>query len=140
MRRLTLAERQVVEIAKALARAPSVLILDEATSALPPRETEWLLDLSRTLSRSGMLVIFISHRLAEVRQVADSVTVFRNGKTVASHPIGEVSDDEIIAEMLGRQMERLYPERKPTATANDRAADPRSCCRRPPRRRRSRPA
>ena len=118
VRRLTLAERQVVEIAKALARAPSVLILDEATSALPPRETEWLLDLSRTLSRSGLLVIFISHRLAEVRQVADRVTVFRNGKTVASHPIGEVSDDEIIAEMLGRQMERLYPERMPTATAN----------------------
>lgn len=118
VRRLTLAERQVVEIAKALARAPSVLILDEATSALPPRETEWLLDLSRTLSRSEMLVIFISHRLAEVRQVADRVTVFRNGKTVASHPIGEVSDDEIIAEMLGRHMERLYPERKLTATAN----------------------
>jgi ribose transport system ATP-binding protein len=118
VRRLTLAERQVVEIAKALARAPSVLILDEATSALPPRETEWLLNLSRTLSRSGMLVIFISHRLAEVRHVADSVTVFRNGKTVASHPIDEVSDDEIIAEMLGRRMERLYPERKPTATSN----------------------
>ncbi len=94
-----------------------MLILDEATSALAPRETEWLLELSRTLSRSGMLVIFISHRLAEVRQVADSVTVFRNGKTVASHPIGEVSDDEIITEMLGRQMDRLYPERKPTATA-----------------------
>ena len=117
VRRLTLAERQVVEIAKALARAPSVLILDEATSALAPRETEWLLALSRTLSRSGMLVIFISHRLAEVRQVADSVTVFRNGKTVASHPIGAVSDDEIITEMLGRQLDRLYPERKPTATA-----------------------
>ena len=87
-----------------------------------------------------MLVIFISHRLAEVRQVADSVTVFRNGKTVASHPIGEVSDDEIIAEMLGRQMERLYPERKPTATANIALRTRGLVCRRAARRRRSRPA
>ena len=118
VRRLTLAERQVVEIAKALARSPSVLILDEATSALPPRETEWLLKISRDLARNGMLVIFISHRLAEVRQVADQVTVFRNGKTVASHAIGEVSDDEIITEMLGRHLDRLYPERIPTSTEN----------------------
>jgi ribose transport system ATP-binding protein len=116
VRRLTLAERQVVEIAKALARSPSVLILDEATSALLPRETEWLLGLSRQLAAAGLLVIFISHRLAEVRQVADSVTVFRNGKTVATHAIAEVSDDAIISEMLGRKLDRLYPERVPTAT------------------------
>ena len=70
VRRLTLAERQVIEIAKALARDPSVLILDEATSALPPRESEWLLELARELAASGKLVIYISHRLQEVRRVA----------------------------------------------------------------------
>ncbi|MBA3520580.1 MAG: sugar ABC transporter ATP-binding protein, partial [Rhizobiales bacterium] len=116
VRRLTLAERQVVEIAKALARAPSTLILDEATSALPPRETEWLLGLARQLAASGMLVVFISHRIAEVRQVADRLTVFRNGMTVAAHRTTAVSDDEIIAAMLGRRLERLYPERTRTAT------------------------
>ncbi len=116
VRRLSLADRQVVEIAKALARDPSVLILDEATSALAPRETEWLLGLAGRLAASGMLVVYISHRLAEVRQVAQRLTVFRNGTTVAAHDTASVSDDEIIAEMLGRRMERLYPNRVDTAT------------------------
>ena len=116
VRRLTLAERQVVEIAKALAREPDVLILDEATSALAPRETEWLLGLAFELAGAGKLVIYISHRLAEVRHVASRVTVFRNGVTVAAHDTAAVSDDEIIAEMLGRRMDRLYPEKVATAT------------------------
>jgi ribose transport system ATP-binding protein len=116
IRRLNLAERQIVEIAKGLARNPSILILDEATSALAPRETEWLLGLSRKFARAGKLVIFISHRMSEVRQVADRVTVFRNGATVASHQTVAVSDEAIVAEMLGRRLDRLYPERKPTAT------------------------
>ena len=116
VRRLPLAERQVVEIAKALARDPKVLILDEATSALAPRETEWLLALARHLAAEGRLVIYISHRLAEVRSIADRVTVFRNGATVSSHDTGAVSDDQIISEMLGRRLDRLYPERKGTST------------------------
>ena len=116
LRRLNLAERQIVEIAKGLARDPSILILDEATSALAPRETEWLLGLSRKLAHAGKLVIFISHRMSEVRQVADRVTVFRNGATVACHQTVAVSDEAIVAEMLGRRLDRLYPERKPTAT------------------------
>jgi ribose transport system ATP-binding protein len=116
VRRLTLAERQVVEIAKALARDPKVLILDEATSSLAPRETEWLLGLATRFAGEGKLVIYISHRLQEVRQVAQRVTVFRNGQTVAAHDTAAVSDDEIIAEMLGRRMDRLYPERRDTAT------------------------
>ena len=117
VRRLTLAERQVVEIAKALARDPKVLILDEATSALAPRETEWLLGLAKRIAADGGLVVYISHRLAEVRDIADRLTVFRNGETVAAHDVHAVSDEQIIAEMLGRRLERLYPERIDTATA-----------------------
>ncbi|MBB5752197.1 sugar ABC transporter ATP-binding protein [Prosthecomicrobium pneumaticum] len=117
VRRLSLADRQVVEIAKALAGDPSVLILDEATSALAPRETEWLLDLARSFARSGRLVVFISHRLGEVRALVDRVTVFRNGETVGAYPIGAVSDETMIADMLGRRLDRLYPERHATATA-----------------------
>ena len=116
LRRLTLAERQVVEIAKALARDPKVLILDEATSALGPRETEWLLGLAKELAGEGRLVIYISHRLGEVRRIADRITVFRNGATVAAYDTAAVDDDTIIADMLGRQLERLYPERHDTAT------------------------
>jgi ribose transport system ATP-binding protein len=116
VRRLNLAERQLVEIAKALARDPAVLILDEATSALAPRETEWLLALAGRLAAEGKLVIYISHRLQEVRNVAKRITVFRNGTTVAEHDTTSVGDDQIIAEMLGRRLERLYPERRATAT------------------------
>jgi len=116
LRRLTLADRQLVEIAKALSADPRVLILDEATSALGPRETEWLLGLSQGLAKAGTLVIYISHRLGEVRQIADRITVFRNGATVAAYDTRAIDDETIIADMLGRRMDRLYPERKPTAT------------------------
>jgi ribose transport system ATP-binding protein len=116
LRRLTLAERQIVEIAKGLAKEPRILILDEATSALPVREAEWLLKLTRQLAAEGRLVIFISHRMAEVRAIADRLTIFRNGRTVAAHEAGAVSDEEIVTQMIGRHLDRLYPERVATAT------------------------
>ncbi len=117
VRRLTLAERQIVEIAKGLAKDPEILILDEATSALPAREADWLLRLTRQLAGEGKLVIFISHRMAEVRAVADRLTIFRNGMTVAAHEANAVTDGDIVTQMIGRQLDRLYPERKPTTTA-----------------------
>jgi ribose transport system ATP-binding protein len=116
-RRLSLSDQQLVEIAKALAHNPSVLILDEATSSLAQPETEWLLSLTRRLADSGLLIIYITHRLGEVRRIADRVTVFRNGETVAVHEAAKIDDEAIIAAMLGRRMERLYPERLPTATS-----------------------
>jgi ribose transport system ATP-binding protein len=117
IRQLSLSDRQLVEIAKALARNPSVLILDEATSSLALPETEWLLSLTRRLAESGLLIIYISHRLGEVRRIADRVTVFRNGETVAVHETAKVDDETIITAMLGRRMERLYPERMPAKTS-----------------------
>jgi ribose transport system ATP-binding protein len=116
LRRLSLAERQIVEIAKGLAKSPRILILDEATSALPARETQWLLALTRQLAAEGKLVIFISHRMGEVRAIADRLTIFRNGSTVASHESAAISDDEIVTQMIGRPLGRLYPERLDTAT------------------------
>jgi ribose transport system ATP-binding protein len=116
LRHLTLAERQIVEIAKALAKDPRVLILDEATSALPALEAEWLLKLSRQIAEEGRLAIFISHRMGEVRAVADRLTIFRNGRTVGAHEAKAVSDDQIVTEMIGRQLDRLYPVRTPTRT------------------------
>ena len=116
LRRLTLAERQIVEIAKGLAKQPRILILDEATSALPASEAEWLLQLTRRLAAEGRLVIFISHRMAEVRAIADRLTIFRNGRTVAVHEANAVTDNEIVTQMIGRNLDRLYPERIATAT------------------------
>ena len=116
VKRLSLAERQVVEVAKGLSKNPRILILDEATSALPQREAEWLLSLCRRLADEGRLVVFISHRMGEVRRVADRLTVFRNGRTVGTHAANEISDDEIVTEMIGRHLDRLYPERHNTTT------------------------
>jgi ribose transport system ATP-binding protein len=116
VRRLSLSDRQLVEIAKALARSPSILILDEATSALAPRETDWLLALARDLAASGMLVVFISHRMAEMRAVAGRVTVFRNGRSVGTHRVADITDDQIIADMLGRRLDRLFPPRHASAS------------------------
>jgi ribose transport system ATP-binding protein len=89
-----------------------VLILDEATSALAPAEGAWLLDLARRTAREGGIVIFISHRLAEIRDVADRMTVFRAGTDVGAGPIDEIDDDEAVRLMLGRRVERLYPRRR----------------------------
>jgi ribose transport system ATP-binding protein len=116
VRHLSVAERQVVEIAKALAVDPAVLILDEATSALPPQEVDWLLAIARQRADAGKLVLYISHRLAEVRRVAERVTVLRNGQTVGTRTTKDLSDDALVTMMLGRRLDRLYPERRATRT------------------------
>ena len=116
VRHLPVAERQMVEIAKALSGDPAILILDEATSALPPREVDWLLRLARKRAEAGGLVLFISHRMAEVRRVADRITVLRNGEAVGTRATAELGDDEIVTMMLGRRLDRLYPERHATRT------------------------
>jgi ribose transport system ATP-binding protein len=108
---LSLANRQLVDIARALARQPQILILDEATSALSPHEVDWTLVTARRIAAEGCLVIFISHRLREVRQVADRITIFRNAKAVGTHRMNTISDDRLIAEMLGRAPQQLYPPR-----------------------------
>jgi ribose transport system ATP-binding protein len=108
---LGLSDRQLVGIARGLAVLPKILILDEATSALPPNLVDWLHRRARDLVDQGCLVIYITHRLQEVRRIADSVTVFRNGKTVSTHSMTDVTDDEIVTEMLGRRQSTLYPPR-----------------------------
>jgi ribose transport system ATP-binding protein len=116
VRGLSVAERQLVEVAKAISKDPRVLILDEATSALAPTEVGWLLRLARRLAvEDQMLVIYISHRLAEVKEVTDRITVFRNGQSVGTRETAGASADEIVSMMLGRKLERLYPEKQPTA-------------------------
>jgi ribose transport system ATP-binding protein len=116
VRALSVADQQLVEIAKALARDPTILILDEATSALVPRHVDWLLRMARDAADRGSLVLYISHRMDEVRRVADRVTVLRNGETVGTVATADVTDDDIVAMMLGRRLARLFPERRPTVT------------------------
>ena len=112
---LELAQRQQVAIARALSHRPRVLILDEATSALASREAEWLVQTARRLATLGTLVLYISHRLAEVRLVADRLTVMRNGQQVLTAATRDVDDAQLVKAMLGRSPGRLYPEKSRTA-------------------------
>jgi len=109
---LPLAQRQMVEIAKVVARDPKVIIFDEATSALGREQTAWLISYSRLLAAAGKIIIFISHKLSEVREVADRITVFRNGVNVGTFGSENKSMDEVVNLMLGRVMGRLYPPRE----------------------------
>lgn len=115
---LSIGDRQLIEIVKGLATDPAILILDEATSALLPREVDWLLGKARERAAAGKLVLYISHRMDEVRRVADRITVLRNGETVATEETAALTDDAIVSMMLGRRLERLFPERKATSTHN----------------------
>lgn len=117
VRDLSVAARQFVAIAKVLADDPAVVVLDEATSALGPAEVTWLLEQATTLAAKGKGIIFISHRLAEVEDVSDRVTVLRNGRKVGTWGRGEAGADELISAMLGRPLEQLYPPRASTPRA-----------------------
>ena len=106
---LSVASRQLVAILKALAADPALLVLDEATAALGPSEVTWLLEEVRSLTESGVAVIYISHRLAEVADICSRLTVLRNGLSVGSWRNGELSSDELVRAILGRQLGQLYP-------------------------------
>jgi ribose transport system ATP-binding protein len=110
---LPLAQQQLVEIVRAIMRDPSVLILDEPTSALSRREVEWLFGVVRNLREQGTCVVFTSHRWSEVTDLADRITVFRNGTDVGTH--ARMSEEEAVRLMTGRQVSTAYvePEEEP---------------------------
>jgi ribose transport system ATP-binding protein len=114
---LTMAARHVVEIVSSVAVEPRILVLDEATAALPAAEAQWALGLASDLAKRGTLVLFISHRLHECREVAQVFTVLRRGRAIRSGKLAEASDDVIIEDMLGRKPRMLYPppKRPPSA-------------------------
>lgn len=102
---LTVAEKQEVEIARAISYEPDILILDEPTSALSQKEIERLFEVIKNLKNSGVGVIYISHKLEEIFDIADRVTVLRDGKIVGSKKISEVKISEIIQLMTGRKID-----------------------------------
>lgn len=114
---LALAQRQLVEIAKALVRNPQVLILDEGTSALSLHDVELVFKVIRRLRDEGRSVIFISHRMGEVEEIADTLTIFRDGQDVGSFPMGSVGRDEMVQLMIGRKLEQVFPPKPPRPSA-----------------------
>jgi rhamnose transport system ATP-binding protein len=107
---LSMPEQQLVEIAKALAANASVLIVDEPTSSLGQPETRELLRIVRELRARGTGILYISHRLEELFEIADRVTVLRDGKNVGTREMAEVTSRELIRMMVGRELETLYPK------------------------------
>jgi ABC-type sugar transport system ATPase subunit len=116
VRTLSIAERQLVEIAKALARTPRVLVLDEPTSALTSVETAALLDLVKRLRERGLAVAYVSHRLDEVFEIADTITVLRDGRIVFTRPAVTTTIPEVVQGMVGRPVSEVFrPARSATA-------------------------
>ncbi|HKF72018.1 MAG TPA: sugar ABC transporter ATP-binding protein [Stellaceae bacterium] len=114
---LPLSRRQMVEIAKALARNPRVLILDEATSALTAADVAKVFVVLKRLRSEGLALLYISHRMHEIAELADRCTVFRNGRNVATYRAGEKSDNAVVELMIGREYSHVFPP-KPVAAAN----------------------
>lgn len=107
-RGLTLAAQQTVEIAKALSLKTRVLIMDEPTASLSAHEVSQLFRLVRTLRDQGVAVLFISHRLEEVFEIADRITIFRDGRLISSAPAKEVTPEKAIRDMVGRDIEQFF--------------------------------
>src|SRR4029450_6197195 len=106
-------KQQLVEIAKALSKEVKLLILDEPTAALNDEDSDHLLDLILHLKGQGITSIIISHKLNEIKKVADTVTVIRDGKTIETIQKTEVTEERIIKDMVGRDLEHRYPDHTP---------------------------
>ena len=102
--RLSVALRQFVEIARAIARKPKVLILDEPTATLTPAETDYLLTMLQRLAARGMSIIYISHRIPEVIRICDNVTILRDGQKVMESAVADTSPEGIVDQMVGREL------------------------------------
>jgi len=110
--RLSAADRQLVEIARATAEARRVVVMDEPTSSLTAHEAEELFRLIRDLKRRGLAVIYISHRLEELGEIADRLTVLRDGREVYEGAWGELTQEQIIRHMAGRELKEIFPPRE----------------------------
>ena len=111
--RLSVAQQQFVEIAKALSLNARILVLDEPTATLTPTEVEHLFKVMRELRKQGVAIVFISHHLEEIFQICDRITVLRDGNFIASCAVSEVDNDRLVEMMVGRRIEANFPP-KPT--------------------------
>jgi len=125
VRDLPLSRQQMVELAKGLAHAPRILILDEATSALTAADVARVIEVLKRLREEGLALLFISHRMHEVKALADECTVYRNGRHVMSFEAGTRSDNEVVEMMIGRKYQHVFPA-KPAAKPADQPAGGRS--------------
>lgn len=112
MARLSVSERQMVEIAKAVSYGAKLIVFDEPTSSLSEKEADRLFSIIERLKASGAGIVYISHKMAEIKRICDTVTVMRDGQHIKTAPEEELSEDEIIRLMVGRDLGQRYPERR----------------------------
>ncbi|MDP9632037.1 UNVERIFIED_ORG: inositol transport system ATP-binding protein [Ensifer adhaerens] len=110
VRHLSVANRQMVEIAKAVSYESDVLIMDEPTSALTEREVAHLFEIIRDLRSQGIGIVYITHKMNELFEIADEFSVFRDGKYIGTHSSSEVTRDDIIRMMVGREITQMFPK------------------------------
>ena len=106
--KLTIAQRQMVEIVKAIAFNSKILVLDEPTSSISDKEVHFLFETVRNLTKQGVGVIYISHKMSELQEICDRVTVMRDGQAVGTKVVKETTTDELIALMVGRELTNYY--------------------------------
>ncbi|NLW54119.1 MAG: sugar ABC transporter ATP-binding protein, partial [Clostridiaceae bacterium] len=108
---LSIAGKQMVEIAKALSHDARIILMDEPSATLTHAELKKLFDIIRELKNREISVIYISHRLDEIFEICDSVSVMRDGRMIDTKPVGEVENDQIVEMMVGREIDQTYPKR-----------------------------
>jgi ribose transport system ATP-binding protein len=107
---LPLADQQIVEIAKALVGTTKLLILDEPTAVIAGREVDLLFQNMRRLRNEGVGIVYVSHRLEEIFEIADRVTILKDGQVVGTSPVAALTREEMITKMVGRRLEQIYPD------------------------------
>ena len=110
LKTLTVSDIQMLEIIKAISYNAEIVIMDEPTSAITNREVEVLFEKIEQLKQRGVSMVYISHKMDEVFRIADDITILRDGKTVETHPASEMNLDQVIALMVGRKMDNVYPK------------------------------
>ena len=110
MKFLSVAEKQMVEIAKALSNQAKVIIMDEPTSALSENEIKTLFRLINDLTAEGVAIIYISHKMEEIFAIADQITVLRDGQYIGTYPAADLDEPALITKMVGRQIDSLFPK------------------------------
>lgn len=110
MKYLSVAEMQMVEIAKAISNDAKVIIMDEPTSAISDKEVDTLFKIIRNLKEKGVAIIYISHKMDEIYKISDTITVLRDGKYIGTHPASALNHSSLISMMVGREIDSMFPD------------------------------
>ena len=112
---LPIAERQMIEIAKAVSYKSKVIVMDEPTSSLTEKEVEHLFRIIKKLKESGVGIIYISHKMEEIKMISDEITILRDGKWISTNDVSKISTEQIISMMVGRDLTERFPKKDNTA-------------------------